>query len=227
MITLNEYKNHLVSVYKWPIDNTEAEIEKRRIHLNQNYEDEYLEKIINDTYSFIKDVLMSDAIERKYYKKDVNEDTTKSIYLFLHGGYSSDILYKDNDERIISRYIIQQVLGNNLQIGIECEELEDDRDDDILSYYYRYYIYIQNFSSDIERIKKVFLYEDAKRRYSCGSLLKKKKCNGRTVKVYPLDVNTAEKINRRVSACSRQNIVESHNSLRNADNIKVKILKLK
>ena len=81
MITLNEYKNHLVSVYNWPIDNTEVEIEKRRIHLNQNYEDEYLEKIINDTYSFIKDVLTSDAIERKYYKKDVNEDTTKSIYL--------------------------------------------------------------------------------------------------------------------------------------------------
>ena len=57
--------------------------------------------------------------------------------------------------------------------------------------------------------------EELKKIYSSGSLLKKKPCNGRTIKIESLDVETAERINRRVSACARQYLVESHTSLCN------------
>lgn len=56
-------------------------------------------------------------------------------------------------------------------------------------------------------------FEELKKKYSCGSLLKKRPCNGRTIKIQSLDVETAERINRRVSASARQYLVESHTSL--------------
>lgn len=52
--------------------------------------------------------------------------------------------------------------------------------------------------------------EEARKKYSSGSLLKKKKCGGRTIRVESLDVQTAERINRRVSATAKQHIIESH-----------------
>lgn len=41
-----------------------------------------------------------------------------------------------------------------------------------------------------------------KNKYSSGSLLKKKSCKGRTIKIENLDVQTAERINERVSRFS-------------------------
>lgn len=55
--------------------------------------------------------------------------------------------------------------------------------------------------------------EEARKKYSSGSLLKKVNCHGRTIKIQSLDVETAERINRRVSASARQYLVESHTSL--------------
>ena len=73
--------------------------------------------------------------------------------------------------------------------------------------------------------------EETKKKYSCGSLLKKKNCGGRTIRIESLDVHTAERINRRVSATVKQHVVESHNSLLQGDDIvfggPVKTLKLK
>lgn len=56
-------------------------------------------------------------------------------------------------------------------------------------------------------------FEELKKKYSSGSLLKKKSCNGRTIKIESLDVETAERINRRVSASARQYLVEQQNGL--------------
>ena len=72
--------------------------------------------------------------------------------------------------------------------------------------------------------------EEAKKKYSCGSLLKKKNCGGRTIRVESLDVRTAERINRRVSATAKQYVVESHSSLQADEPVfkgPVKTLKLK
>ena len=57
-IYLNEYKNYLVNFYCWPMDNTKSFIKKRKEILTNKYSDNYLLKIISDTNSFAKDVLM-------------------------------------------------------------------------------------------------------------------------------------------------------------------------
>lgn len=56
-------------------------------------------------------------------------------------------------------------------------------------------------------------FEKLEKQYSCGPLLKKVNCGGRTIRVEGLDSKTAERINRRVSASARQYIVEQQNGL--------------
>lgn len=56
-------------------------------------------------------------------------------------------------------------------------------------------------------------FEELKKKYSCGPLLKKVNCSGRTIRVEGLDIGTAERINERVAASARQYIVEQQNAL--------------
>lgn len=56
-------------------------------------------------------------------------------------------------------------------------------------------------------------FEKLEKQYSCGPLLKKVKCGGRTIRVEGLDSKTADRINRRVSATARQYIAEQQNGL--------------
>ena len=157
MISLTEYKQHLISVYKWPVDGSIEEIEKRKIIMNEKYSDEYFEKIISDTNSFIYDVLASETVKNGYYEKPIDDDTTAYINLNLHGGWHSDTLFVDDSTgRIISRYLLQQVFGNHLNIEVRYDEIEDTSDEDIVSYYCRYYIYIQEFPDNIDEIKENF-----------------------------------------------------------------------
>ena len=60
--------------------------------------------------------------------------------------------------------------------------------------------------------------DEAKIKYSSGSLLKKCSCNGRTIKIEPLDIKTAERINRRVEVSIKQNRAEYMNSKKLAEN---------
>lgn len=46
-------------------------------------------------------------------------------------------------------------------------------------------------------------FDEIKKNYSSGSLLKKKKCEGRTIKIEQLDPKTAERINNRVYASQK------------------------
>lgn len=54
--------------------------------------------------------------------------------------------------------------------------------------------------------------EEAKKKYSCGTLLKKRSCNGRTIRIESLDVNAVVRINRRVRATAKQNLAERQQS---------------
>ena len=155
MISLSEYKQHLISVYSWPIDNSKDEFEKRKKIMNDKYPDEYIEKIISDTKDFIYDVLSSETIKSGYFLKEIDDDTTSYIDLNLSGGAYSDTLFVDDSTgRIISNYLMHQVLGRDLIIYIKCDEIEDDSDEDILSFYFRYYIYIQGFPENIDKVKE-------------------------------------------------------------------------
>ena len=54
--------------------------------------------------------------------------------------------------------------------------------------------------------------EETMAKYSSGSLLKKRSCKGRTIQIETLDVATAERINRRVAATSKQILAEEQKS---------------
>lgn len=157
MISLSEYKQHLLSVHVWPIDGSIDEIEKRKKIMNDKYSDEYIERIISDTNDFVYDVLSSETVKYGYFSKEINDDTTSYINLNLHGGWHSDTLFVDDTSgRIISEYLMQQVFGSYLQIDVKCDEIEDASDENILSYYYRYSIYMQGFPENIDEIKESF-----------------------------------------------------------------------
>lgn len=60
-------------------------------------------------------------------------------------------------------------------------------------------------------------FDELKKKYSCGSLLKKKSCQGRTIRIERLGVHTAERINERISRSAKQYLVELHRTMRLAD----------
>ena len=61
--------------------------------------------------------------------------------------------------------------------------------------------------------------DELKKKYSSGSLLKKKSCKGRTIRIERLDVETAKRINERVSRSSKQYFIESQNAMKYADEV--------
>lgn len=52
--------------------------------------------------------------------------------------------------------------------------------------------------------------EEDKKKYSCGSLIKKIDCKGRTIIVRTLDASTAERINERVAASQKGSFTGQH-----------------
>lgn len=54
---------------------------------------------------------------------------------------------------------------------------------------------------------------DEKAKYSSETLLKKRSCNGRTIRVESLDVATAERINKRVSRSAKQHHAEAQKAM--------------
>lgn len=55
-------------------------------------------------------------------------------------------------------------------------------------------------------------FDELKKKYSCGSLLKKKSCQGRTIRIEKLGVQ-----NERISRSAKQYRVELHRTMRLAD----------
>ena len=52
--------------------------------------------------------------------------------------------------------------------------------------------------------------EEDKKRYSCGPLIKKKDCKGRTIIVMSLDASEAEGFNKRVAASQKGSFTGQH-----------------
>lgn len=161
MITLEEYKRALISRYRYKIDDCESRRLKREEILNRDYPDEYLNKVISDTYSVIRDIFDIDTIKYGYCKIDLrntgvlNDISSKELSLNLVGGFSSDTLYIEESGRIISHYILEQTFGKYLIISEDVDEIEFETDDpDILSYDYHFYLYLQRFPDNMDEIKK-------------------------------------------------------------------------
>lgn len=157
MIDLNNYKNYLINNYHYKIDNSLEKRAQRRVYLDTYYPDEYLSKIVDDSYSFIKDIFNDPSLEKGYISYEVEEDTTKYISLNLVGGYHSDTLYTDNNDRTISKYILKKTFGSSLIVDIKEDLHEfDTGDEDLISFDHRYSLYLQGFPNNMEEIKRDF-----------------------------------------------------------------------
>lgn len=60
-------------------------------------------------------------------------------------------------KRNIDHYNLDMIiaLGYRVQSEVACDEIEDTSDKDILSYYYRYYIYMQEFPKNMDEIRNM------------------------------------------------------------------------
>ncbi len=155
MITLPEYKKHLIESYHHEIDNSATKREERRKELERKYSDFQLLRIINDTYSFVLTVLNSKAEKNGYYKIPIDYDTTDYIDLDLTGGGYSDRLITDPRGRVISNYILKQVFGPLLEFNVR-EEYHEFEEDGIVGYDPDYYIYMQGFPKFFDKINKKY-----------------------------------------------------------------------
>ena len=156
IITLLEYKRYLVDYYRYEIDNTPLKREERKKGLAYSYSDEYLQKIIDDTYSFLNDIFNSSTIELGYCEFKVLDARINEIYLNISGGYSTDFIYPVSNGRLISEYILQQIFGDNLIIDI-TEEVIEGEEDDVVSLDYCFYLYIQGFPKNMKELKEMYL----------------------------------------------------------------------
>lgn len=153
MITLEEYKEYLINTYVYEIDNSNIKKIERHKKLNKNYQDNYLNKIIIDTYKLIN--LILEVKNNNYYSIKINENNPNYISLNLTGGWHSDTIYEDFNGNLISEYILKYFFGNTIIVETKVEEYEFDTEDpDILSFDYEYYLYVQGFLTKNKILKK-------------------------------------------------------------------------
>ncbi len=159
-INLEEYKKYLVNNYRHECDNNEKSINKRISLLNKKYNDEYLESIINGTYTFANKIV--EISEKDYYgyiKQPLQiEPDIVYIDLDLTGGYKSDTIVSDSENDFYSIGLLEEIFGNLFIIDpckIEItEEFEGDDDFLIMSEIPTYYLYIQCKKEIIDNAKK-------------------------------------------------------------------------
>lgn len=149
-MTVEEYKNEIINFYVEPIDETFERLFERRRIFEKRYSEEFISKVISDTYKFIE--LLEKECET-YYRVKVSEEAKSYISLGLFGGRPSDILYHDCFGNIISRKILNRYYKNEVMIEIIDDEYtnEDEINEDIsiVSYSYDSYIYVQRSMKNI------------------------------------------------------------------------------
>ena len=161
MITLDDYKKYLLNNIRDAYDDTPEKYQERAMHLKNSYPDSMLNKILEDTLSFARDIVNN--ANYGYWKLDVDEEKVGEVNLFLCGGYYSDTIFEDNAARQISKYILKTIFGRQFNIDIYHDRFDIESDDpNIMSVYYRFYLYMQGIPKDLDEIKKE-LFKDEKR----------------------------------------------------------------
>lgn len=162
MISLEEYKKYLIYICRYNIDLCETNIKKREEYLNKHYSDEYLNKIINDTYDFIYQIFESDTVDLGYCSFDTDEDNITGINLNITGGGYSDTIFCDLNGRLISKYILEKIFGKYFSISIKKDIIPFDMSDDIISFNFKYNLYLQGFPKNMKEIKETLFGKSKK-----------------------------------------------------------------
>lgn len=148
MITVAEYKKKLTTLNSNELDNlvtSKKKLEQKRYYIERYYNDYFLNKIINDTYDFIKQIICD--LKTDYYKIKLGRDITPNIPLELIGPYFCDRLYVDTNNRIISALILKHVFGKNFIVAHNIDENEE------YDFDYNGFLYLQGFPKDMSKIK--------------------------------------------------------------------------
>lgn len=145
MITKEEYKKQLINAYYNEINNTAIRKKYRKEKLQANYNDEYLNKIIIDTYNFIKKIF--NKIKDNQCKIELKNSLIFNLSLDFIDSYVCDRLYIDVDGNIISSRILKYVFGQNLIVALNIEEKEE------YNFAYDSFLYLQNFPKNMKEIK--------------------------------------------------------------------------
>ena len=167
-ICLDEYKEYLINYYVYEYDNNDVRKEERRKYLDTFYSDDYLQKVIDDTYTFTYEIINSN-LDKGYLMIPLEEDITSYLSLNLVGAWPSDIIFDNYNGLVISKYILKQVFGNKFNIKVESEEYEV-LVDDIGSIYYKYYLYIDGISNVKEIKESLFGIEKVLKKEAKASL---------------------------------------------------------
>lgn len=162
IFNLERYKEHLVSVYHYKMDNNEVSKNKRIQNLKNHYGDECLQRIINDTQAFIIYLLENNLTNETHICDiDLLEDPDY-IFLNLVGGWFSDTLYKLNingDDKIISRYLLKKFLDKKFRIEEDsrCETSLDEDDYYAIysEYFYPFIRIIGDFQKEHEKLEEL------------------------------------------------------------------------
>ena len=141
MFKIEEYKKYLIDYYCNECDNNELKRNKRKEYLERNYSDEFLQRIIQDTLSFISFFVENNFNNKKGYIEIDLLENLGGINLNISGGWFSDVLYSFGtyeNELIISRHLLEEFLGNNFRIEEDhkVEERVDIFDEDVYTEYY-------------------------------------------------------------------------------------------
>ena len=138
------------------IDNDQGEVkinrEEKKDILNQKYGDIKLERIIHDTYFFIKDVLDNAFLDdgNDSYQEPVESVSYISLPLFT----PSDTLYIDCKGRIISKYIMKRFFCEGFSLEMKEEKKESIEENGTIRKDSPYSLSMRNFPKNIYPYKR-------------------------------------------------------------------------
>lgn len=163
MFTLDEYKEDLVSFYRWGMDASDEQKKYRAELLNRNYSDSYLLDIIHNTENFIYYLFTKMKEENNTFNQhiftsiELDEECAlgycKSVQLNLGGGWASDTLFYIQDkDKLISNHLLHKFLKSFQIYSDSIDYQEYYEDENVGTLFSRYFLRISCSVDDFEKM---------------------------------------------------------------------------
>lgn len=180
MLTLEEYKNILVEKGENTFLNPK---EKRRKYLEERYTDEYLNKIITDTYDFSREIFDMETLKDGFVTFELDLDLLHDFlgedYIYTHDGLGriSDFLYCVYEKRMISEAILKEIFGKELLLNAQEHEtfFQSEEGSDIMSRNYFSLLTISRFPDNMDEIREKLIEDEEYHQITFDEYMKRQK----------------------------------------------------